>query len=848
MSLMIQPLSLAPVLFRIASWPIGAVENLRSAAFSTQVDCALMREDRILARAEELSALLHAQVPRMQTGERRIALRVRRALHRSAEPAAASDIEALASHPAIGQSLVEDDAERRCLQKQFGCLNFEYAAALDAELEELRGIAGDMAFRRAVAVASLSTSDALEELLSNRTKAETWRLRATLLNYAMRAAGRATPNGLWSGVALESSHHGHGAISFRDTPRTVFVKPDLNAYFELFDLAASPQHYRRAVRLRWNPTTTELDNGDYACAHRNGGGAWVFSRTANDGHIARLREVFESSERAEFEELRARSGLEDGALDDLYLSGLLCPACDEGGVYEDAWSALDALVDCLSAAERPFWRTAICESRGICGVLAEAAPNSDVGQLRRGLSDARGVINTLRARYGAAPLPSGCSVLVFDQTAPFEIGISDDVRHQISCSLRRYWNFDRGGVGELLARNARMSLARNTDADIALILAGVPIERPGAAPAKPAAPEIQTTSGSWEETANSIDDPGLAERFQSLMEGWTTDLEGSWRKPIHHVAISNPCEGSPMPPGSALLVPAFTPRSLALRVGSVAPDWAAFYGRFHHLFAARGDLRFRDWLSQSKTIAEAEGVDLADVAIRGEHDHNAALRPRLGSRILDAFSERLTDLTAEFDAAQGVRLRDHEGRRVFPVLQSAVETSNADPWGRWFAEVEGNTGRTSLLAPAPPLARELGEWKHCPRLALDATTLDPTTLDPTTVIGPERWWCPRETTEQLRRTEGFDRYLVWRRWVRHAGVPARVYTRHGTTGTETLLLSDSVLAIEVLGRALLQTDSPLRLQEMFFGESGLWLEDRNGRKYLAEMAIAWRADGEFWRS
>src|ERR1700759_4634273 len=103
-----EPLSLAPVLFRIAAWPINTVETLRSAAFSTEVDCALMREERIRARAEELSALLHSQVPRMEAGERRIALRVRRVLHRSAEPAAASDVRALANHPAIGVPLVED--------------------------------------------------------------------------------------------------------------------------------------------------------------------------------------------------------------------------------------------------------------------------------------------------------------------------------------------------------------------------------------------------------------------------------------------------------------------------------------------------------------------------------------------------------------------------------------------------------------------------------------------------------------------------------------------------------------------------------------------------------------------
>ena len=271
-----QPLALAPVLFRIASWPISVVETIRSASFSAELDCALMREERIRTRAEELSALIHSQVPTLEAEERRIALRIRRVLHRSAQPANSSDIEALASHPAIGASLVDDDAQRRLLQEQIQRLNSGYTAALDAEREELRRIVGSMPFRRALAVASLSTSDALEELLIDPTKRETWRLRATLLNYVMRAAGRATPNGLWSGVALESLHDGDGAVSFRETPGAIFVKPDLNAYFQLFDLAASPQHYRRAVRLRWNPTMTSVDDGGYACAHPGADG-WCFA-------------------------------------------------------------------------------------------------------------------------------------------------------------------------------------------------------------------------------------------------------------------------------------------------------------------------------------------------------------------------------------------------------------------------------------------------------------------------------------------------------------------------------------------------------------------------------------------
>jgi hypothetical protein len=271
-------------------------------------------------------------------------------------------------------------------------------------------------------------------------------------------------------------------------------------------------------------------------------------------------------------------------------------------------------------------------------------------------------------------------------------------------------------------------------------------------------------------------------------------------------------------------------------MGSVAPDWGAFYGRFHYLFAAGGKSGFREWIARARSFAEARGIAFADVAIRGAHDRNAALRPRLGDRILDPLSAPLTDLTAEFDSEHGIALCDEEGTRVIPALHSAVETSNADPWSRWLAEVQSQSGRRSLQFPMPPFSRELTAWKHCPRLALDSST----------VISPERWWCPSETLDQLRQLEGFERYRVWRRWVQLAGIPYCIYAQFGNTGTETLVLSDSVLCVEVLGRALSKTSDRLRIQEMFFGEAGLWLRDTDGSGYMAEVAVAWPGDEAFW--
>jgi len=169
----------------------------------------------------------------------------------------------------------------------------------------------------ALAVASRSTSDVWEETIREGRKLESWRLRATLLHYVMRAAGRATPNGLWAGVAMEAPHRGEAPISVRSATREIFVKPDLDVFYELFTAAASAEHYRRAVYLRWNPTLTEIGDWEYVYAQCRGG-VWVISRITDDGETERLKDVLCDAEHMDFDALGNKTAVSEETLHRLY--------------------------------------------------------------------------------------------------------------------------------------------------------------------------------------------------------------------------------------------------------------------------------------------------------------------------------------------------------------------------------------------------------------------------------------------------------------------------------------------------------------------------------------------------
>ena len=78
-------------------------------------------------------------------------------------------------------------------------------------------------------------------------------------------------------------------------------------------------------------------------------------------------------------------------------------------------------------------------------------------------------------------------------------------------------------------------------------------------------------------------------------------------------------------------------------------------------------------------------------------------------------------------------------------------------------------------------------------------------------------------------------------------MPDLVYTFQGRHQTESLLATDSAMAVELLGQELQAQGPSIRIQEVLPAPEDFIVRDRGGRRYVAELAVPWSADEAFWQ-
>jgi hypothetical protein len=839
---------LGPAILRVAGWPIESLDGLRSEQLTKQIDDWIGNEDEIRRESDGLAMELYKVIPRLGDRTiRRLALELKRSLHGSLEPLPERLTEGLLKqetvHLALGPAILAVVERRNRHAAERTEIERAHAVELERTSAVLDGIVSDERFQRALCLASPSVFRQWQNSRKGSfSRRSLLRLQSTFHRYLMRAIGRATPNGLWAGVALEDmTEEATVPLQVGAVASVIRVSPVLSIFSRGLEHLNRRRPWIEELAWRCNPTLRRLNDevwefGTFA------GGSWSGRRIAHHEQLDSLREGFSLADRPTLREIEVAlcdrfpglTALGARRLCEIWIdAGILWSTACLPAFFTDTWQALDAMIETLPASERPFWRECRARLRHIAEKVETAIDTLESGALRDLFEEARQAVGVVLGRYEAV-IPHGEDVLVVDRTAPFRFSISRDLVKLIEEKLRRYWEFDRYGLGEIetkiaighffgeIPRTARLPLeeflSRGAETD--------PVQR----------------AWSWQERVLSRASPVCARLAKEAFARWERELEPVVEHRVHRLAMEGTSGStSALPPGSALLLLGQSEQGVRLRIGGLTPEPSFFYSRFSHLFG-EGDT-FRTWQRAAVAAAAARWPSLRflDLAIRNHFNPNVTARPPVAARAidpLDAESELLR---------QGTIARNHNGRPwlsasagstklLIPSARSAAYLGGLDRFASVLASVSFFLGRPPLLAPIPRLTREIECWHHLPRLMLDDA-----------VISPERWTPEASFGSTLANARGAERLIEWRRFVRKAGLPDLIYTFQGRHQTESLLATDSAIAVELLGQELQAQGPSIRMQEVFPAPEDFVVRDREGNRYVAELAVPWSADEAFWQ-
>ena len=833
----------APFIFRVASWPIETLLPLRSPSFTSEVDALIEAEASIQASGEKLSALLYKEVPKLQDRrERAMLLRVRRHLFGSTEPLQRPDISALLAIPGLRDrwnEILRDDEVRQRLAAQRLNLKSIYSTTINQETRGLLQCTSTLRFRKALIAASASAARHWEEVCYSDPQRVTQRLIATLWGYVLRAVGRPTPNSLWAGITLEDFeyHSETEHFTIRETSSEIRVKPNLNVFDKGIRALKAHPDVIEDLRLRYCPCLLEEGDGNTWKYLREQDGSWFIVEITDSGEIRSLRSILERNGPMVAERLAKETGVAKATVLEMVECGVLWPEVDWPQPCADPWEAVAMLAAQLPNTHCSRWEQVITQLRQIADWLSTHWQATHPMEVALRFEEARTIVNNLLASYGIK-LEEHEAVLLVDLIAPFLIAVSKALKNTTREAIRRYYAFDRGGLGELLSNAGRQNLRLSFKQD-GLLLAGFhsaplpDLNREGSVTF------LAPAGDCLEAEAHQLQDKKTIEKFLAIVKRWTEHLAARVTETTISVEeLRSELASEPLPPGAALIRVTFSNDGQIIRVGSISADPSTFYSRFHHLLSTRQN-SFGPWLleavSQIQRIAD---VRLSDFAFYGSHDRNAAVRPRLTNCMLDPFGEDRRSYEASVDNKG--RLKLHElgvDKRIVPLTNSAVDLSTADPYSAWLQRHAQLFGRPSLLRPLSRLKAEEEFWRHLPRLEQDRDI----------VISPERWYLPSSEISELVTLPPFERFVAWRKLVNRLRLPALVYSRQNSERTEALLPSDSTLAVELFARAVRLNPGAISLQEAFADTDQLWLRDASGNHYVTEIALAWAGELGFWQ-
>lgn len=859
-----------PAMLRIAGWPTETIDGLCSKHLADEVDHWLAQKEQIVQEAAQISNSLHSLIPKIPRKDTRAnVLALRRSLRRSTEVLPRRLLHSLLPSELVPlelkETIVSHSAVRENHLEKYRQLKHLYELSLTAERQELYRLVGDPLFQKALYLASPTTFRALQSG-ARKTKKRSAKLEQTLHSYVIRSVGRATPNALWAGVVLETTmDQSEAGIHIEPAPSRAYFSPNLSPFIRALRAIPYQAPWRKEIPLRLNPTLFQTASSAWVFGNQRNG-CWKVFQCVNHPLIEYLTSLFSDSqtnlpgeiERQMIENKIASSEEQaEKIVSDMLDAGILWTTLEIPTTYADPCEALYQVTHHLSDKEKSHWKRCVRRLRKICRHLSLRCWEMPLTEMQQQMSTARECVNDLLGRYGVSAEAEDTHVLIADMSAPFCFSLSANLRSKIERAVQLYWSFDRFGLGEIqvdVDRHVEFGDLQSRDTvPIFEFVQQKEVAKMGARQREAANTAVERSSATfngklapWEAVLTSINEPTLKARAEASFGSWYKELDKVFIQQQHRLQAERTSRRkSLLAPGSALILLGSPSQGGAIRIGSVTPDPCLFYSRFSTLFASNGehDDVFRKWYRQSisKTESHFSNLQFADLGVRILSNPNAASRPAMTARCIDGLNKNddfLKTLNVQLDhARRPSACVSGKDLKVLPRLHSAVSLQDADPYSQCLYRFSTFLGRPSLMSPMPRFSMEIEQWHHLPRLYLDEST----------VISPERWTPPRSVVEKLKNSSGLDRYIAWRKFVNKHRLPRLVYGQYGSRRTEVLIVADSILGIENMGRTLASKGGTLLLQEAFPSPSQSWLIDSDGRHYLAELVVAWEGEESFWK-
>ncbi len=669
-----------------------------------------------------------------------------------------------------------------------GSSSFEqaYAQVLERERAHLwAATLGDPGFEKALALGSPSARARASAAAARRDGPRNRALRRaehTLYRYLARAAGRATPHGLWAGTAV---------VSFDDHARSEAVParcrfaPDLAPFQALARGLAGRAPYRRRARWRLNPTV-----------HPDPGGGWRFLARSASGRVERCRLEPEAGLAPVLAALAVLPALPMSGLaaevaraagwppaarrrvlrilDRLADGGLLVGGLDLAPGSATPWDALERVAGDLDGADRAAWRDAVAALRAICARLDGDALTLPVDGFAAALGAARDRVAALSCRLAVpcAGLPD--AVLRCDLELPWRLTLDAARRRAIETALDEYhrcWLAPLSPATALRREHARTVAAAAPGAGLSLAAAAWDARPP------PRLPRV------WP-AADGLPDADLRRRV--------ADWEGWLASGAHEVVL---------PRGDAAPAAADAPPVGALILGLHAGGMLGVHGlgdaplhgsaRHAEQLAGLGVVR---WARAALAgAAGARGLGAAQLRVPFESNPNVLCGPALADTVLEPWG-------ADPDAAclHGARLRaTGDGDALALMLPGspvalcvfatgASDPASRDPLARALLGSGWQWGGAGGRALDVPLDGEIGRGRLAPAVRLPGGAL----------LRRRRSVLAGDALA-LACSTGRERFRHWQRLARELGWPPRLRASFG--GGEPLTLHrDSPLGVEAL--------------------------------------------------